>query len=79
MRVLRYARMPDAKAEKAAAPAKKQATRTDEEYLTQLAKEFESIPDRGVPPAESQNEDQFTAMNRMSAIPSSRCVGAVGG
>lgn len=80
MRVLRYAGMPDARSDKAgeylvlrllrylliisASSGRKETTRTDQEYLDLLAKEFNSIPDRESAPQETQDEDQLAAMSR---------------
>lgn len=50
-------------------PSSKTGTKTDQEYLEMLAKEFNSIPDREVPPPEPQDEDQLAAMNRTSVFP----------
>ncbi|KAL6865518.1 hypothetical protein ACO1O0_001612 [Amphichorda felina] len=55
-------------ASKDESPSSQPATRTDQQYLEMLAKEFSSIPDREVPPPEPQDEDQLAAMNQTTKI-----------
>lgn len=44
------------------------SARTEHEYMAMLAKEFNSIPDREVPPPEPQEDSQLPAVNRTCVI-----------
>jgi len=67
MRVATY-NMPTSS--KAASPSTSTpySARTEQEYIAMLAKEFNSIPDREVPPPEPQEENQLSAMNQTAKI-----------
>jgi hypothetical protein len=63
-----YHKMPLPNGESSTTAQKDKSTTAEQDYLEMLAKEFNSIPDRVVPPPEPQDDDQSSALTQASKI-----------